>query len=66
MSATEVPVNRLHFGQVYVWSLMTMGVAIVLVSIYYLPFGKLDAPFLFLCLMVIASSFIAVRIPRVS
>ena len=66
MSATEVPVNRLHFGQVYVRSLMTMGVAIVLVSIYYLPFGKLDARFLFLCLMVIASSFIAVRIPRVS
>ncbi|HEV8167896.1 MAG TPA: hypothetical protein VGP59_01085, partial [Pyrinomonadaceae bacterium] len=66
MSATEVPVNRLHFGQVYVWSLMAMGVAIVLVSIFYLPFGKLAPPYFFLCLMVIASSFIAVRIPRVS
>jgi signal transduction histidine kinase/CheY-like chemotaxis protein len=43
-----------------------MGVAITLVSIYYLPYGKLDTRFFFLCLMVIASSFIAVRIPRVS
>src|SRR6185369_9358498 len=66
MSATEVPVNRLHFGKVYVWSLMVAGVAIALVSIYSLPFEKLDVRFLFLCLMVIASSFIAVRIPRVS
>lgn len=66
MSATEVPVNRLHFGKVYVWSLMIAGVAIALVSIYSLPFGKLDVRFIFLCLMVIASSFIAVRIPRVS
>lgn len=66
MSATEVPINRPHFGQVYIWSLMTLGVVIALVSIYYLPIGKLDARFLFLCLMVIASSFIAVPIPRVS
>jgi len=66
MSATEVPINRPHFGQAYVWSLMTAGVVISLVSIFYLPFGKLDPPFGFLCLMVIASSFIAVPIPRVS
>src|SRR5215510_11575899 len=66
MSAAEVHVNRPHFGQVYVWWLMTMGVAITLVSIYHLPFDKLDVRFFFLCLMVIASSIIAVRIPRVS
>jgi signal transduction histidine kinase/ActR/RegA family two-component response regulator len=66
MSAAEVPVRRLHFGQVYIWSLMTTGVVIALVSIFYLPFEKLDARFFFLCLMVIASSFIAIRIPRVS
>ena len=41
MSATEVPINRPHFGQAYVWSLMTAGVVISLVSIFYLPFGKL-------------------------
>ena len=66
MSAAEVDVNRPHFGQVYMWSLMAMGVAIALVSLYQLPFHNLDARFFFLCLMVIASSFIAIRIPRVS
>src|SRR5918996_66509 len=66
MSAAELDVNRPHFGQVYMWSLVTAGAAITLVSIYYLPFGKLDAKFVFLCLMVIASSMIAIRIPRVS
>jgi signal transduction histidine kinase/CheY-like chemotaxis protein len=45
---------------------MAVGVVISLVSIFYLPFGKLDARFLFLCLFVIASSFIAVPIPKVS
>src|SRR6185295_6050937 len=66
MSAAEVDVNRPHFGQVYMWSLVIAGAAIALVSIYYLPYDKLDARFVFLCLMVIASSMIAVRIPRVS
>src|SRR5215213_416603 len=66
MSAAEVDVNRPHFGQVYMWSLVSMGVAIALVSLYHLPFYNLDARFFFICLMVIASSFIAVRIPRVS
>ena len=66
MSAAEVDVNRPHFGQVYMWSLVIAGAAITLVSIYYLPFDKLDASFVFLCLMVMASSMIAIRIPRVS
>jgi signal transduction histidine kinase/ActR/RegA family two-component response regulator len=66
MSAAEVDVNRPHFGQVYMWSLVTAGAAIALVSIYYFPYDKLNARFVFLCLMVIASSMIAIRIPRVS
>src|ERR1044072_1972870 len=66
MSATEIPINRPRLGQLYVWSLMATGVAISLVSLYYLPFENLDIRFFFLCLMVIASSFIAVPIPRVS
>jgi len=66
MSAAEVNVNRLHSGQVYVWSLMIAGTTIALISIFYLPFEKLDARFFFLCLMVMASSLIAIRIPRVS
>lgn len=66
MSAAELEVNRPHFGQVYMWSLVTAGGAITLGSIYFFPFGRLDAKFVFLCLMVIASSMIAIRIPRVS
>lgn len=66
MSAVEVNVNRPHFGQIYMWSLVTTGVAIALVSIYYLPYDKLDGRFVFLCLMVVASSLIAIKIPRVS
>src|ERR1044071_1149408 len=66
MSAAEVDVNSPNFGQVYIWSLMTTGVAITLLSLYQLPFHDLDARFFFLCLMVIASSLIAIRIPRVS
>ena len=66
MSAAEVNVNRPHFGQVYMWSLVTAGAAIALVSIYALPFSQLDARFVFLCLMVIASSLVAIPIPRVS
>jgi signal transduction histidine kinase/CheY-like chemotaxis protein len=66
MSAAEVDVNRPHFGQIYMWSLVTVGAAIALVSIFYLPFAKLDTRFIFLCLMVIASSVISIRIPRVS
>src|SRR5215212_3195347 len=66
MGAAEIDVHRPHFGQVYMWSLVTMGVTIALVSLYQLPFQNLDTGFFFLCLMVIASSFLAVRIPRVS
>ncbi len=66
MSAAEVDVKRPQSGQVYMWSLVTVGAAITLISIYYLPFDKLDGRFGFLCLMVIASSFIAIPIPRVS
>lgn len=66
MSAAEVDVNRPHFGQVYMWSLVTAGAAITLGSIYQFPFDKLDTRFFFLCLMVLGSSLIAIRIPRVS
>jgi signal transduction histidine kinase/CheY-like chemotaxis protein len=66
MSAAEVNVSRQHFGQVYMWSLVTAGIGIVLVSIYEFPVGHLDLRFVLLCLMVIASSLVAIRIPRVS
>jgi len=66
MSAAEVDVNRPQFGQVYMWSLVIAGAAIVFVSLYQLPYRDLDARFGFLCLMVMASSLIAIPIPRVS
>ena len=66
MSAAHVNVNRDNFGHVYMWSLVTAGAAIVLASLYQLPFSELDARFIFLCLMVMASSVVAIKIPRVS
>jgi signal transduction histidine kinase/ActR/RegA family two-component response regulator len=66
MTAPEVNVNRQHFAQVYMWTLITAGALIVLVSLYQFPFQTLDLPFVFLCVMVVASSLIAVRIPKVS
>src|SRR5437764_6738214 len=66
MSAAEVNVNRLQFGQVYMWSLVIAGAAIAIGALYEFPFDQLDSRFAFLCLMVIASSLVAIRIPRVS
>ena len=66
MSATQVNVDRPQFGQVYMWSLVIAGAAIALGSLVLFPFQKLDAPFFFLCLMVMASALIAIPIPRVS
>src|SRR5215216_100815 len=66
MSAARVEVNQNQFGQVYMWSLVIAGAAITLVSVYALRFSKVDAGFVFLCLMVMASSLIAIKIPRVS
>jgi signal transduction histidine kinase/CheY-like chemotaxis protein len=66
MSAAEVDVHRPQVGQVYMWSLVIAGAAIALVSVYQLPYRNIDAGFGFLCLMVMASSLIAIPIPRVS
>ena len=59
-------VDRPQFGQVYMWSLVIAGAAIALGSLVLFPFHKFGAPFVFLCLMVIASALIAIPIPRVS
>ena len=66
MSAAEVDVNRPQFGQLYMWSLVVAGAVIVIVSLYELPYTLLDTQFGFLALMVMASSLIAIPIPRVS
>lgn len=66
MSAAEVSITRPRFGQLYMWSLVTAGAAIILVSIYDFPFPELDARFLILCFMAMVSSLVAIKIPRVS
>lgn len=66
MSAARVDVHRDSFGHVYMWSLVTAGAVIVLASAYALPIRELDARFFFLCLMVMASSLVAIKIPKVS
>ncbi len=48
------------------WSLVIAGAVIAAVSLYQLPYGDLNPRFGFLCLMVMASSLIAIPIPRVS
>jgi signal transduction histidine kinase/CheY-like chemotaxis protein len=58
--------DRLAFARQYMWSIVVVGSAITLWSIYRLPFGRLDFGFVVLVAMVVISSQIAVRIPRVS
>ena len=66
MSAARVDVNRDGFGHVYMWSLVTAGAVIVLASLYALPLRELNSGFIFLCLMVMSSSLVAIKIPKVS
>jgi len=68
MSAVELKLklSQRQFGQVYMWSLVATGSAIILVSVYEFPFQRLDLRFALLCLMVMASSVIAIKIPRVT
>lgn len=67
MSAAEARVMKRHYiVQAYMWSLVVFGSAIVLLSIYQLPLTRLDLRFILLSLMVVASSLVAVGIPRVS
>ena len=48
------------------WSLVVFGSAIVFGAVYQFPFDRLDLRFTLLSMMVVASSLVAVRIPRVS
>jgi signal transduction histidine kinase/CheY-like chemotaxis protein len=67
MSAAEARMSKQHhMQQAYMWSLVIFGSAIVIVSAYQFPYDRLDLRFLLLSLMVVASSLVAVRIPRVS
>ncbi len=55
-----------RFDKVYMWSIVVVGSSIITLSIFSLPFHRLDVRFLLLALLVAASSLVALRIPRVS
>ena len=59
--------GRQRFVAPYMWGVIAIGAAILLFSLYRLPFTSLDLPFLILALLVIAvSSSVVIRIPLVS
>jgi signal transduction histidine kinase/ActR/RegA family two-component response regulator len=67
MSAADVgPLNRRRVARIYMWSLIVVGSAIILISILKLPVEQVDLQFGVLTFLVIGSSLIAVRIPKVS
>jgi len=58
--------DQVRFAKLYMWSIVVFGSAITLFSLSHLPFSQLDVRFLILALLVVLSSQMAVKIPRVS
>ena len=59
--------GRQRFAAPYMWGVIATGAAVLLFSLYRLPFERLDLPYLILALLVAAaSSSIVIRIPLVS
>ncbi|HZE71381.1 MAG TPA: ATP-binding protein [Pyrinomonadaceae bacterium] len=57
---------RRPFAPLYMWSIVVVGWLITILCISQLPFKQLDFRFTLLAAMVVLSSQIAVKIPRVS
>src|SRR6266542_1902446 len=55
-----------RFAKFYTWAMVVFGSAIAIFALRQLPFGRLDLRFLLLASMVVISSQVAVKIPRVS
>jgi signal transduction histidine kinase len=67
MSTAQSAFNERHnLAESYMWSLVVFGSAVLLASLYRIPFDRIDLRLLLLALLVAASSLVAVRIPRVS
>ncbi|MEP6922785.1 MAG: ATP-binding protein [bacterium] len=59
--------GRQRFVAPYMWGVIVIGAAILLLSLYRLPLSRLDLPFAILTLLVVAvSSSVVIRIPLVS
>ena len=59
--------GRPRFVAPYMWGVIAIGAAILLLSLYRLPLVRLDLPFVILALLVVAvSSSVVIRIPLVS
>ena len=58
--------NKQQFTRPFMWSIVALGAAVLLFSIYRLPWTQLDLKFVLLAVMVVICSRVAVPIPRVS
>ncbi len=59
--------GRQRFVAPYMWGVIVIGAAILLLSLYRLPLSRLHLPFAILTLLVVAvSSSVVIRIPLVS
>ena len=58
--------DQQRFARLYMWSIVGCGSVITLISIHQLQFVQLDLRFIVLALLVVISSLVTVRIPRVS
>jgi len=58
--------DQQRFAKLYMWSMVVCGLAIAFFAVRLLPFDRLDFRFLLLASMVVISSQVAVKIPRVS
>jgi signal transduction histidine kinase/ActR/RegA family two-component response regulator len=59
--------GRQRFVAPYMWGVIAIGAAILLLSLYRLPLTRLDLPFLILALLVVTvSSSVVIRIPLIS
>lgn len=66
MSAETQIANRPSVVQFYMWSLIVLGLAIIAGAAYEFPRDSVDIRLIPLSMMVVASSLVSVRIPRVS
>ena len=66
MSTVAVNIHRHQLRHLYMWLLVSAGAAIIFISLYSLRLPDLDERLFILCLMTMASSLVAIKIPRVT